>query len=256
VRHRDTRVPGPRDAPPGAEQASMPLRRRATGDLGGERSPWKDRSFSDRQRSGNVTDSSAEQSPGVGHSSGGREVGDGLTSLRSRSWEAIREGRRTRVQRRSHPTQVEGDGSSGDGSAFLLNGTPGRSGLRSRDTTPIRRNQATSDRDLGAKGFRVYPEQPPRWPESRGKALVTWLRPGPGVVVVTWGSTPVDRSITTMDRALRSTRRHRARCHPPPGGSGRREPGHCGGSGSCGLSLAGVAKPEFSGTKVEGSRRR
>jgi len=133
VRLRDTRVPGLRDAPPGAKQASMPSRRRAKGGLGGERSPWKDRAFAERQRSGNVTDSSAEQSPGVGHSSGGRGVGDGLTGLRSRSWEAIREGRGTRVQRRSHPTQVGGDGSPGDGSAFLLNGTPGRSGLRSRD---------------------------------------------------------------------------------------------------------------------------
>jgi len=111
----------------------MPSRRRAMGGLEGERSPWKDRAFTDRQRSGNVTDSSAEQSPGVGHSSGGRGVGDGLTGLRSRSWEAIREGRGTRVQRRSQPTSVGGDGSSGDGSAFLLNGTPGRSGLRSRD---------------------------------------------------------------------------------------------------------------------------
>lgn len=144
---------------------------------------------------------------------GGRRRPQGL---RSRSWETIREGRGTRVQRRSNPTQVGGDGSSGDGSAFVLNGTPGRSGLRSRGTTPIRRKQATSDRSLGAKELRVYPEQPPRWPESRGKALETWLRPGRGVVVVTWGSTSVDRSITTMDRALRSTRRHRARCHPPP----------------------------------------
>lgn len=144
---------------------------------------------------------------------GGRRRPQGL---RSRSWETIREGRGTRVQRRSNPTQVGGDGSPGDGSAFLLNGTPGRSGLRSRGTTPIRRKQATSDRSLGAKELRVYPEQPPRWPESRGKALETWLRPGRGVVVVTWGSTSVDRSFTTMDRALRSTRRHRARCHPPP----------------------------------------
>jgi hypothetical protein len=34
------------------------------------------------------------------------------------------------------------------------------------------------------------------------------------VVVVTWGSTSVDRSITIMDRVLRYSRRHRARCQP------------------------------------------
>ena len=39
-------------------------------DLGGEQSPWKDRAFLDRQRSGHATDSSAEQSLEVGCSVG------------------------------------------------------------------------------------------------------------------------------------------------------------------------------------------
>jgi hypothetical protein len=177
--------------------------------LKGERSPWKDRAFVVWKRTGNVTDSSAEQSPGVGRSSGGAEVGDGRRRLRSRSRDAIREGRRARVQRRSTPTSVGGDGSPGNGSASLLNGTPGRSGLRSRGTTSTRGEQATSDRSLGARELRVKPESPSRWPASRGEAHETRPRLGRGVAGVTWGSTSVDRSITLMDRAPRSTRRHR-----------------------------------------------
>ena len=76
ARHRDIRVTVSRFAPPGAKQASMSSRLRATEDLGGEQSPWKNRTLLDLQWSGNVTDSSVEQSLEVGHSSEDDRVGD------------------------------------------------------------------------------------------------------------------------------------------------------------------------------------
>jgi hypothetical protein len=86
VRCRDIRVPEPCSAPLGVDQASMSSRLRAAEDLGGEQSPWKDRALSDLQRSGNVTDSSVEQSLEVGRSSGDLSGRRRPRGLRSRSW--------------------------------------------------------------------------------------------------------------------------------------------------------------------------
>jgi hypothetical protein len=58
------------------------------------------------------------------------------------------------------------------------------------------------------------PVEPLRWPELRSEASQIRFAPHHGVVVVTWGSTPVDRSFTIMDRVLRCSRRHRSRCQP------------------------------------------
>lgn len=131
---------------------------------------------------------------------------------------ATREGRLARVQRRSAPTSVGGGGSSGDRSASLPNGPPGRSGLRSRSATSIRSTQVTSHPSLDAEDDRFTPVEPPRWSESWSEAPDIWFAPDRRVVVVTWGSASVDRSITIMDRALRWSRRHRTRCQPASAG--------------------------------------
>jgi hypothetical protein len=173
ARRWDIRVSVLCSAPSGARQASRSSRRRATEDLGGEQSPWKDRALSGLKWPGNVTDSSAEQGPEVGHSTEAHRS-ETASGLRRRSWDAIREGRRARVQRRSSSTSVGGGGLPGDGSALLLNGTLGRSGLRSRGTTPIRCAQATSNRDLDAEDRRFI-----RWSHPGGRSCVA-RHPRPG----------------------------------------------------------------------------
>jgi hypothetical protein len=99
-------------------------------------------------------------------------------------------------------------------SALLLNGTPGRSGLRSRGTTPNRDTQVPSHRSLCVEEDWSRLVESPRWPVLRGEASRIQFALDTGIVVVTWGSTPVDRSITIMDWALRRSRRHRSRCQP------------------------------------------
>jgi hypothetical protein len=133
--------------------------------------------------------------------------------LRRRSWDAIREGRRPRVQRRSSPTSVGGGGLPGDGSALLLNGTLGRSGLRSRGTTPIRCEQATSDRDLDAEDHRLA-----RWSHFGGRGCVA-RHPRPGSRRVEGcrgdvGAHPGGPEHHHHGQGSTLFSRHRSRCHP------------------------------------------
>lgn len=103
-----------------------------------------------------------------------------------------------------------------DGKCLSLNGTLGRSGLRSRGTTPIRCAQATSNRDLDVEDHRLIPVEPLRWSGLRGEAPETRFTPSRRAVVVTWGPTPVGRSITIMDRVLRCSRGIDPDATPPP----------------------------------------
>jgi hypothetical protein len=178
VSARDTRVPGVCVAPPGARRASKPssggTRRtlegnKAHGRIG--RSPTSNGRIAQRTRR---RSKALESSTPVGD----RAVGNGREALHSRSWEVVREDRRARVQRRPSPTSVGSGGSPGDGSASLLNGTPGRSGLRSRGTTTIRSDLAKSDRSLDAEDPRS-----PRGSHLGGRSRVArHPRPDPGRV--------------------------------------------------------------------------
>jgi hypothetical protein len=175
VRCRDIRVPTSRSAPQGAGQALAPSGRRVPEGLGGEQSPWKDRAFVDLQRSVDVTDSSAEQGPEVGRSSEDHRVGDGPGSSKP-IVEAIREGRRARVQRRSAPTSV---------GSMDRRATGGRQPTPHPATiwTPQSRHDADPERagtessGPPGEGRSALAGLPPRWLESRGEASQRRLRP-------------------------------------------------------------------------------